>query len=43
MPFGLSNNLGDIIQMSGDQRIKVKEFVTANQIASSDKIKVHGF
>ena len=35
--------LGDVIQMAGDQRLKVKQFITEKGIVKKDKIKVHGF
>eukprot|EP00834_Sanchytrium_tribonematis_P002504 NODE_78_length_23230_cov_1.644979.p12 type:complete len:117 gc:universal NODE_78_length_23230_cov_1.644979:13501-13851(+) len=33
----------EIIQLSGDQRDKIKEFLMAQEICQSDEIKVHGF
>ncbi|KAJ3302484.1 Eukaryotic translation initiation factor eIF-1 [Kappamyces sp. JEL0829] len=34
---------GTVIQLSGDQREKIKAFLTSEEIATKDKIKVHGF
>lgn len=34
---------GQVIQLSGDQRLKVKEFLITEEICSKEKIKVHGF
>lgn len=34
---------GSVIQLSGDQRLKVQQFLTSEEIATKDKIKVHGF
>ncbi|KAJ2658553.1 Eukaryotic translation initiation factor eIF-1 [Coemansia sp. RSA 1200] len=36
-------NYGKVIQLSGDQRQKVREFLIAEEIATADTIKVHGF
>ncbi|KAI8910479.1 translation initiation factor SUI1 [Gorgonomyces haynaldii] len=35
--------MGDVIQMSGDQRLKVQQFIVERGITKKDKIKVHGF
>ena len=35
--------LGEVIQMQGDQRQKAQQFLADNQICTKDKIKVHGF
>ncbi|KAI8980404.1 translation initiation factor SUI1 [Pilobolus umbonatus] len=35
--------LGEILQLSGDQRIKIAEFLVAEQIAKKADIKLHGF
>ncbi|CEP08372.1 hypothetical protein [Parasitella parasitica] len=34
---------GEIIQLQGDQRMKLAEFLVAEGIAKKDEIKVHGF
>lgn len=34
---------GEVIQLQGDQRQKVADWLERNQIAKSDNIKVHGF
>ncbi|KAJ1665775.1 Eukaryotic translation initiation factor eIF-1 [Coemansia sp. RSA 1813] len=34
---------GKAIQLSGDQRLKVREFLIGEEIATADTIKVHGF
>lgn len=34
---------GDVIQLSGDQRQKVTDFLVAEGISKKDKIKIHGF
>ncbi|KAJ3110781.1 Iron-sulfur assembly protein 1 [Physocladia obscura] len=34
---------GECIQLQGDQRSKVLQFLTENEISSKDKIKLHGF
>ena len=33
----------EIIQLSGDQREKVKQFLVDQEICQSDEVKVHGF
>eukprot|EP00873_Tetraselmis_striata_P041085 jgi/Tetstr1/461349/TSEL_006475.t1 len=35
--------LGQVIQLQGDQRKNVSVFLTENKIAKKDKIKIHGF
>ncbi|KAI8900322.1 translation initiation factor SUI1 [Globomyces pollinis-pini] len=37
------DEMGQVIQMSGDQRQKTVAFLTTEEIATKDKIKVHGF
>jgi len=34
---------GEVLQLQGDQRKKMKQFLTQTGLASSDQIKVHGF
>lgn len=34
---------GEVIQLQGDQRAKIQEFLVANQLANNENIKVHGF
>ncbi|KAI3383244.1 hypothetical protein SNEBB_000245 [Seison nebaliae] len=34
---------GEVIQMQGDQRNRVKNFLVDNSFADESKIKVHGF
>jgi len=34
---------GEVIQLQGDQRQKVADWLERNQIAKSENIKVHGF
>lgn len=34
---------GDVIQLSGDQRTNVKEFLVDQEICHSDEIVLHGF
>lgn len=36
-------DLGQVIQLQGDQRMKVKQFLVGESIVGGDKIKVHGF
>ena len=36
-------DMGEIMQMSGDQRQKVLQFLTEEGIADKEVIKVHGF
>ncbi|CAO3676591.1 unnamed protein product [Rhizopus stolonifer] len=35
--------LGNILQLTGDQRIKIAEFLVAEGIAKKADIKIHGF
>jgi translation initiation factor 1 len=35
--------MGEVIQMSGDQRQKAGQFMIEQGIAPKDKIKIHGF
>lgn len=35
--------LGQILQLSGDQRVKIAEFLVGNGIAKKTDIKIHGF
>jgi len=37
------DELGQVIQLQGDQRKNVSVFLTTNKIAKKDKIKIHGF
>ncbi len=37
------DELGQVIQLQGDQRKNVHTFLIDNKIAKKDKIKVHGF
>ena len=34
---------GEVIQLQGDQRNKMCEFMVMHQIADKDRLKVHGF
>ncbi|KAI8836177.1 putative RNA-binding protein eif1AD [Chytriomyces hyalinus] len=34
---------GECIQLQGDQRTKVLQFLTEQEISSKEKIKIHGF
>lgn len=36
-------SLGEVIQLQGDQRVKVSEFLTAQLQLPKKKIKIHGF
>lgn len=36
-------DLGEVIQLQGDQRAKVLQFLTEEEITTKDKVKVHGF
>ncbi|CAO0798495.1 unnamed protein product [Mucor circinelloides] len=38
-----NEELGDILQLSGDQRLKIAEFLVNEKIAKKVDIKVHGF
>jgi translation initiation factor 1 len=35
--------LGEVIQLQGDHRQKVQQFLVEEKIAAKDQIKVHGF
>ncbi len=35
--------LGEVIQLNGDQRDKIRSFLIREKIAANDIIKVHGF
>lgn len=35
--------LGQVIQLQGDQRKNVSGFLVANKLAKKDLIKIHGF
>lgn len=35
--------LGQILQLTGDQRVKIAEFLVENGIAKKTDIKIHGF
>jgi translation initiation factor 1 len=35
--------LGEVIQLQGDHRTKVHQFLVEEKIAEKDQIKVHGF
>jgi translation initiation factor 1 len=35
--------LGEVIQLQGDQRLKVQQFLIAQEIVTKDKVKIHGF
>ncbi|KAI8084680.1 translation initiation factor SUI1 [Halteromyces radiatus] len=35
--------LGNVLQLSGDQRLKIAEFLVKEEIAKKANIKVHGF
>ncbi|KXS11284.1 translation initiation factor eIF1 [Gonapodya prolifera JEL478] len=34
---------GEVIQLQGDQRLKVQQFLATEGIASKDQVQVHGF
>ncbi|KAI8998011.1 Eukaryotic translation initiation factor eIF-1 [Gaertneriomyces sp. JEL0708] len=36
-------DLGEVIQLQGDHRVKIVQFLTENKIVSKDKVKIHGF
>ena len=36
-------DLGTVIQLQGDHRTKIFEFLVSNEIGQKDRIKVHGF
>ncbi|KAG2184666.1 hypothetical protein INT43_000579 [Umbelopsis isabellina] len=35
--------MGQVLQLSGDQRIKIAEFLVSQEIAKKSDIKIHGF
>ncbi|KAJ3103340.1 Eukaryotic translation initiation factor eIF-1 [Phlyctochytrium planicorne] len=35
--------LGEVIQLQGDQRAKVQQFLVDQEITTKDKVKIHGF
>jgi len=37
------DELGEVIQLQGDQRLKVQQFLCEEDICTKDKIKIHGF
>lgn len=37
------DELGEVIQLQGDQRVKVSEFLTAQLQLPKKNIKIHGF
>lgn len=39
----ISDNSNKIIQLSGDQRINIKKFLTENEIYNDNQIQLHGF
>ncbi|KNC97060.1 translation initiation factor SUI1 [Spizellomyces punctatus DAOM BR117] len=36
-------DLGEVIQLQGDHRVKIQQFLASEGLASKDKIKIHGF
>ncbi|KAI9204404.1 translation initiation factor SUI1 [Polychytrium aggregatum] len=36
-------DLGEVIQLQGDHRVKVQQFLVAQGIVTKDKVKIHGF
>ncbi|KAI8321393.1 eukaryotic translation initiation factor SUI1 [Martensiomyces pterosporus] len=36
-------DLGEVIQLQGDQRVVLRDFLINEKIATKDKVKVHGF
>ncbi len=36
-------DMGEVIQLQGDHRLKVQQFLVQEEIASKEKIKIHGF
>ncbi|KAI8592873.1 translation initiation factor SUI1, partial [Geranomyces variabilis] len=36
-------DLGEVIQLQGDHRLKIQQFLASNGIVPKDKIKIHGF
>lgn len=39
----IGDNSNKIIQLSGDQRINIKKFLTENEIYNDNQIQLHGF
>ncbi|KAI9492564.1 hypothetical protein BDB00DRAFT_873322 [Zychaea mexicana] len=37
------DELGEVLQLSGDQRLKIAEFLVKEEIVKKSEIKVHGF
>lgn len=37
------DELGEVLQLTGDQRLKIAEFLVKEDIAKKSDIKVHGF
>jgi translation initiation factor 1 len=37
------DDMGEVIQLQGDHRVKVQQFLMSQEIASKEKIKIHGF
>lgn len=37
------DELGEVIQLQGDQRVKVSEFLTSQLLLPKKNIKIHGF
>jgi len=37
------DDLGEVIQLQGDQRMKVQQFLISEEIATKDQVQVHGF
>ncbi|KAI8846375.1 translation initiation factor SUI1 [Chytridium lagenaria] len=35
--------LGEVIQLQGDQRLKVQTFLVQQEITTKEKVKIHGF
>ena len=35
--------MGQVIQLQGDHRVKVQGFLSSSEIVTKDKIKIHGF
>ncbi|KAJ3214587.1 Eukaryotic translation initiation factor eIF-1 [Dinochytrium kinnereticum] len=35
--------LGEVIQLQGDQRLKVQQFLVQQEITTKEKVKIHGF
>ncbi|KAI8919033.1 hypothetical protein PhCBS80983_g01861 [Powellomyces hirtus] len=36
-------DLGEVIQLQGDHRLKIQQFLATQGIVSKEKIKIHGF